>query len=80
MIQNEISFAGMDTVEVERNVVWLKFKVEEHKRKIICKNEEDANSLLLTLKEGMYRYHVEDEQAVAREVTTSVNSEFDNCK
>eukprot|EP01096_Ripella_sp_DP13-Kostka_P003269 TRINITY_DN1472_c1_g2_i1.p1 TRINITY_DN1472_c1_g2~~TRINITY_DN1472_c1_g2_i1.p1 ORF type:complete len:333 (-),score=142.24 TRINITY_DN1472_c1_g2_i1:18-1016(-) len=67
-IKSEISFAGIENVEQDTHdphVIWLQFKMESSRRKIICK---DSTNLILALKEGMERYRQEDALALQREI------------
>lgn len=60
-IKSEISFAGVEDISLdsnEKNVIWLKFKAEEKKRKIIC--VDFSNELYQVLQDCMEKY-----QAVA---------------
>jgi hypothetical protein len=57
----------MEEVELDpsdSSVLWLKYKMESNKRKIICK--DNPQHLYTALKEGMERYRHEDALALQR--------------
>ena len=57
----------MEEVELDPSdstVLWLKYKMESNKRKIICK--DNPQHLFTALKEGMERYRHEDALALQR--------------
>ncbi|GAM27119.1 hypothetical protein SAMD00019534_102940 [Acytostelium subglobosum LB1] len=57
-IKSENSFAGIDEVALDfenQDIVWMKYKSEPHKRKVICR-EGEGKQLFEVLTEAIYKY------------------------